>query len=213
MGFFESRFNFSKNAAFELARAFARDFEFITDFLERDRHEIGVEDVAIALTLALDLVQREDLNAKVRLEVSAGFGAWLEWLLKDEATQARLLRAFEAGARVGLEESVRQLAEEDVYSSYRHLDVCSGTNYLWRFVSARLVAEARRPLLAGRLADTVVALQEASDDRWEEILRELLDLALRWRSAAWLGRVYPLAELTLFGGRGHLETLQRGGWR
>lgn len=180
-------------------------------FLERDRSEIGVEDVAIALMLALDVVVRTDLDPRVRLEVSATFGAWLEWLLTDEATGARLLRAFEAGARVGIGESALRLAEGEVYSAVYDFDICFVTERLWQFVSARLVSEAECPLVTGRSAETFLALQQAGAGRWEEIILELREIALRWRSAAWLGRVYPLSELAYVGGQGHLESLRRGG--
>lgn len=170
--------------------------------------------MAVALTTALDVVLREDVQVPARLEVSAAFGAWLEWLLQDEATQARLLRSFEAGCRAGLSRDTLELAAEDVYSSVDGVDVCSATKGLWRFVSARLVQEASyRPssgVLEAHLGDLQLRLKSA--DCWSSVVAELQHLAARWRMSAWLGCVYPLEEMRIFGGLGNLFKRHRCGW-
>lgn len=182
-------------------------------FFDRDRREVGVEDVAIALTLALDFVANAELPAQVRLEVSAGFGAWLEWLLEDEATQARLLREFEAGARVGIVASALAAVDEEIYSSFAGRDVCSATLLLWRFVSAHLAEEAAHQSRSARVEACLVDLRLASAGRRGEVLADLNGLACRWRSVAWFGRVYPLSELMALGGSGHLAARRGEDWR
>lgn len=182
----------------------------MSQFLERDRRAITVADVATALSVAVDVALRDDLPPSVRLEVSSGFGAWLEWLLDDELTHSRLLREFDAAALVGVADGAQWEQAGDLPSQLSDVgDVCSATKAAWCFVSARLLAEVGiRPLSHQRTWSRLgTAVTDAGG--WQEACRLLRHLAVRWRMVAWLGQVFPLEELLCFGGGGHVPFLRR----
>lgn len=176
-------------------------------FFEQDRRDVTVEDVAKALTLALDLTQREVLPVHVRLEYSTNFGAWLEWLLCDELTHSRLLREFDERTLSGVSSATRERALEsglipsETYSS----DIGQVTLRLWSVVTASLVHEASKAdssviLMSFLLKEAIKVAKNGL--AFEEVIKELKRLAARWRAAAWLNDLFPIHELVVLGGNG-----------
>lgn len=178
-------------------------------FFERDRSEINVEDVAKALTLALDITQRELIPPHVRLECAANFGAWLEWLFHDELTCSRFLREFDARMLSGVSASTRDRVERiglvpsEVYQS----DILQVTVRFWSVVTASLVEKASRSNPSAALMG--IFLREAtkiaaSRESFDAVVEELRRLAMRWRAAAWMDDVFPIQELVVLGGNGNV---------